>query len=632
MANRYWVGGTGDWDASDTTHWAAASGGAGGETVPTSSDAVIFNSSSGGGTCTVTATAYCSSLSMGFFSSGTLDVNDQTFNCTGDFNNSSTQTRTLRLGNGAINVGTWSQNDVTNLTFDAESSTITQTGQLFDGGGLTYYNVIIKGALGLILGANTFTNLTYTPTTAIKTNALQLNANQTVSGTITISNGATTSNRVFVRSSALGTARTITAAATSISNSDFRDITGAGGASWDLSAATGGSGDCGRNSGITFTTANDWYWHADTGNWSDITKWFTATNGGGSAATYPPLPQDTVYFDANSFDSGSQTVSIDMPNIGGVNWTGATNTPAWLLSVDTTCYGSITCISGMTSTSSGYTLIFGLGNLDIDTAGLTLNHNIICNEPGSVITLKNNLTLADNRNLSVSGGATFSCVDGVNNWILSVWDLTFSGFRSSVITFGSATHLLRGNLFNFTNTGSVGTVTAGTYTLKITQSTNTATTFNGAGFTFNNIWYSRGTSTGNNTITGTNTFADFKDDGTGNHTITFPNVTTTVTSWNVSGAVGKLITLARTGASGTWTISDTTGTNTSDRLSISNSAATGGATWNANNSIDGGGNSGWIFPALGPANLKSYNTNLAANVKSINTNLIANVKSLNTNT
>jgi hypothetical protein len=35
--------------------------------------------------------------------------------------------------------------------------------------------------------------------------------------------------------------------------------------------------------------------------------------------------------------------------------------------------------------------------------------------------------------------------------------------------------------------------------------------------------------------------------------------------------------------------------------------------------------------ASGPANLKSYNTNLKANIKSINTNLIANIKSLNTN-
>lgn len=37
------------------------------------------------------------------------------------------------------------------------------------------------------------------------------------------------------------------------------------------------------------------------------------------------------------------------------------------------------------------------------------------------------------------------------------------------------------------------------------------------------------------------------------------------------------------------------------------------------------------FAASGPANLKSYNTNVIANIKSINTNPIANVKSLNTN-
>ena len=34
---------------------------------------------------------------------------------------------------------------------------------------------------------------------------------------------------------------------------------------------------------------------------------------------------------------------------------------------------------------------------------------------------------------------------------------------------------------------------------------------------------------------------------------------------------------------------------------------------------------------VGPANLKTYNTNATANIKSINTNLIANIKSLNTN-
>jgi hypothetical protein len=38
-----------------------------------------------------------------------------------------------------------------------------------------------------------------------------------------------------------------------------------------------------------------------------------------------------------------------------------------------------------------------------------------------------------------------------------------------------------------------------------------------------------------------------------------------------------------------------------------------------------------LYVPSGPANLKSYNTNLKANIKSIDTNLIANVKSLNTN-
>ena len=38
MANRYWVGGTGNWDAT-TTNWSASSGGAGGASSPV--DAVV---------------------------------------------------------------------------------------------------------------------------------------------------------------------------------------------------------------------------------------------------------------------------------------------------------------------------------------------------------------------------------------------------------------------------------------------------------------------------------------------------------------------------------------------------------------------------------------------------------------
>src|SRR3990167_4016615 len=58
-ASRYWVGGTGNWDASDTAHWSVSSGGAGGASVPTSSDNVIFDAASDTNayTCTIAATA-----------------------------------------------------------------------------------------------------------------------------------------------------------------------------------------------------------------------------------------------------------------------------------------------------------------------------------------------------------------------------------------------------------------------------------------------------------------------------------------------------------------------------------------------------------------------------------------------
>ena len=45
MANRYWIGGTGDWDSTD--HWSTSSGGSSGASVPTSSDNVFIDSNSG---------------------------------------------------------------------------------------------------------------------------------------------------------------------------------------------------------------------------------------------------------------------------------------------------------------------------------------------------------------------------------------------------------------------------------------------------------------------------------------------------------------------------------------------------------------------------------------------------------
>jgi len=89
-------------------------------------------------------------------------------------------------------------------------------------------------------------------------------------------------------------------------------------------------------------------------------------------STRVPLPQDTCYFDANSFDSGSKTVTQNMVRIPAIDFTGSTNTPTFTTSTDAEVYGSITLISGMTLTNStnGYTYS-GRGNSTLTTAGKT---------------------------------------------------------------------------------------------------------------------------------------------------------------------------------------------------------------------------------------------------------------------
>lgn len=181
MAARFWVGGTGTWDASDTTHWAAASNGAGGQSVPGASDTVTFDGSSGGGTVTVNFGGLITiqSLTFGAFT-GTLDFatnnNSITLTDSNSLNGSGTGTRTLNMGDGTWTLSNaqalWNCTTVTNFTLNANGSTVAFTTavtnqQRFLGGGKTYNIVTFAGgghAAISITGANTFGTLTITNT------------------------------------------------------------------------------------------------------------------------------------------------------------------------------------------------------------------------------------------------------------------------------------------------------------------------------------------------------------------------------------------------------------------------------------------------------------------------------------
>lgn len=53
MANRYWVGGSGTWNTTNTANWSATSGGASGASAPGADDPVLIDANSGSGTITL---------------------------------------------------------------------------------------------------------------------------------------------------------------------------------------------------------------------------------------------------------------------------------------------------------------------------------------------------------------------------------------------------------------------------------------------------------------------------------------------------------------------------------------------------------------------------------------------------
>ena len=99
----------------------------------------------------------------------------------------------------------------------------------------------------------------------------------------------------------------------------------------DLSAITGLSGDCGGNSGITFTPSAT---QTATGTAS-----FTWSTHGWTSRV--PLPQDNVVI-ANAFVAG-RTVTVDMPRLGrDIDFTGVTGSPSISNGSAASMYGSLT--------------------------------------------------------------------------------------------------------------------------------------------------------------------------------------------------------------------------------------------------------------------------------------------------
>lgn len=139
MADRYWVGGTGTWDATDTTHWSTSSGGAAGASAPTSADNVFFDTLSN-------ATAYAVNVGLTAVAANCLDVS-----FSGPLAGNVTLTS---AATSVINCyGSW-LNATTGIAFSTTAGAVinflaTTTGKTITGNGVSF------GALGLVLNSVT---------------------------------------------------------------------------------------------------------------------------------------------------------------------------------------------------------------------------------------------------------------------------------------------------------------------------------------------------------------------------------------------------------------------------------------------------------------------------------------------
>lgn len=605
MAARFWVLGTGTWDAVTTTNWSATSGGGGGASVPTSSDDVTFDANSGtSATVTIaTVTANANTITINksdltlthllvgstvvgavTLTTGTLDTNGQTCSW-GSFVGTGAVARTLTMGASAITITgsatAWNCAVVTNLTVTANTATVTcnNAASVSFSGSTQNWNglslVMNNGGGATVSSSNTtFANLTRNGT-AVKTDTLVISATtMTITGEFKVV-GNSASNRVIVVSNVVGTNRAVNAAISSNhANVDWQDITGAGAGA----PFTGTSmGDALGNSGITFdATTTQTHTASAGGNWSDVTKWTSRV----------PLPQDDVV--VNSSTSGN--ITLDMPRFGrNINFSGyvgtAISSPAGII------FGNLTMGTGMSTSTGAIVDLGGRSTHTVTSNGVTIVWRMRLNSVGGTYTLQDPFSCSNTSGMLLTVG-TFES----NNQPIT---LSICIVQGAIVNMGSNTWTITNTTASSVWSCTSGTVNAQTSTIDISTTSASIRTFAGGGKTYNNFTYTVAGSTGGLDVTGANTFNSFSfSDVTNARTLRFTAATTnTFTTFNVNGTSGKLMTISSITAA-THTLSKASGTVSDDYLSITNSIATGGASWYAGaNSTDGGGNTGWIFTA-----------------------------------
>lgn len=517
MANRYWVGGTANWDSTAGTKWATTSGGAGGAAIPTSADDVFFDAASTG-TCTIQNS----------------NTGAKSINCTGF-------TGTI-TGNGAITIS---------------GSVTLSAGMTFTHTGVKTFN-----STGTITSAGkTFSSTTIDAAS----HTVTLNDNLTIgsSSTITLTRGTLS----------LGAGFTLTCGLFSSSNSNTRDI-------------MFGSGSIALNTTSSPVTC------------LDIANATGFTWSGTGLFTHNLPVSTTVVFGT----TGGTTSNAP-------NFTAASTSSSRTLTITNGSYFKNVNFTGNYATVTG--IYNACGDLTLGSDGAYLSFRPTFLTPSTVICngkRMGNATVNGNGIIVLFGddffGSVLTLTQGTINAAFYTVNVNITSFSSNnsnnrVVYMGDGTWTLIGSGGAVVwDTSTTTGLTLFPYSSTISATGTSTKTFNGGGLTYYNLNHGGADVL---IISGSNTFNNITN-SVQPATVKFTAGTTqTVANFGLSGTAGNLIIINSTTPGSQFTLSKSSGTVTAQYLSIQDSNATGGATWDASSPTNTnlGNNTGWVLPSSG---------------------------------
>jgi len=535
-----------------------------------------------------------------------LTVTQGTFNTANysvtanQLDSSTTSARTISLGSSTLSLTNSVNFTVsTNLTLNAGTSQInisSSSGAIATSGGLTFYNVSFTSTAAqvrTISGTNTFNNLTLIAS-ASGMSQLSISANQTVSGTFTCA-GSSVIARGFVRSDTIGTTRTLTCAAVSATDCDFRDITIAGAAA-PISPTRGG--DCGGNSGITFPAAKTAYRVTTNTNWNNDA--WSDTSGGSTITNYFPLAQDTAVIDNATGLTGTLALGTAY-NIGSLDC--STRTTGITLNHNTgaTRYGSYTLGSGVTVSGTSVQSFSGRSTMVFTSAGKTITFPIIVDAPSGTF------QLGDAYNASQTITHTRGTFDAFNyNVTCTIFDSNNSNTRT--ITMGSGLWTISGTGTLWTTATTTGlTFNKDTANILLSDTTTTARSFSGGGLSYNKLTIGGATGVSVTTLAGLNSFTELASTKTVAHTVRLSQNLSTIDTWSITGTAGNVVTVDSSTAGTRRTFSLTNVTSGINYLSVKDIGVNEANRFYVGvNSTNGGNNLNVIFTAAPAGNTGAF--------------------------